>query len=382
MKRLVLMCVLFSLWTTAVPLTTAQNNSSSVAATQPIVQAILFYSPTCPHCHTVIDQHLPPLQEQYGEQLQILGVDVSKPVGQQLYQNAIAHFNLSSQRQGVPTLVVGETVLVGSVEIPQQFPQIIADGLLAGGIGWPEIPGLHESVPNLPPSASAVVAAPTAVGAAVGMPAEGVGVALGEIDTSSMTAEMAVASTPSGYALAWAIMAGMVGALLFVAWRLWQTRAAEGSWLTTAVAPLNTPFISMLVLAGLVVAAYLSYVEITHVAAVCGPVGECNIVQSSPYAQILGIPVAVLGLVNYLVVGALWAWQRARPQNRQTAVALLLLSLFGVFFSIYLTALELFVIHAVCLWCLTSAVVTTLIMLVVVDGLTKRPSPLAPELVG
>ncbi len=380
MKRLVLMCVLFSLWATAVPFAAAQSDSSNVA--QPIVQAVLFYSPTCPHCHTVIEQHLPPLQEKYGAQLQILGVDVSKQVGQQLYQNAITHFNLSSQRLGVPTLVVGETVLVGSVEIPQQFPQIIADGLAAGGIGWPEIPGLLEAVPNLPPSAGAAAAAPTVAG----VPAEateGVGVALNEIDTSTMaTAETAVTGTPSGYALAWAVMAGMVGALLFAAWRLWQTRAAEGSWLTTAVVPLNTPFIPVLVLAGLVVAAYLSYVEVTHVAAVCGPIGECNAVQSSPYAKIFGIPVAVLGLVNYLVMGVLWGWQRANPQNRQTAVALLLLSLFGVFFSIYLTALELFVIHAVCLWCLTSAVVTTLIMLVVIAGLTRRPSALTPELAG
>lgn len=380
MKRLWI-CVVLCAWATAVPFATAQSDVSSAA--QPIVQAILFYSPTCPHCHTVIEQHLPPLQEQYGEQLQILGVDVSKPVGQQLYQNAITYFNLPSQRRGVPTLVVGETVLVGSVEIPQQFPQIIADGLAAGGIGWPEIPGLHEAVPNLPPSAAPAAVAETAVAAPVATEATGnVGVALNQIDTSIMATETAVAATPSGYALAWVVMAGMVAALLFAAWRLQQTRAAEGSWLTTAVAPLDTPLIPILLLVGLVVAAYLSYVEVTHVAAVCGPVGDCNIVQSSPYARIFGIPVAVLGLVNYLVVGALWGWQRTNPQNRPTAVALLLLSLFGVCFSIYLTALELFVIHAVCMWCLTSAVVTTLIMLVVVSGLTKRPSALAPKLVG
>ncbi len=380
MKRLwtfVMLCA----WATAVPFAAAQNDVSSVA--QPIVQAVLFYSPTCPHCHTVIEQHLPPLQEQYGEQLQILGVDVSKPVGQQLYQNVITYFNLSSQRRGVPTLVVGETVLVGSVEIPQQFPQIIADGLVAGGIGWPEIPGLHEAVPNLPPSAAPATVTETAVAAPVATEATGgVGVALNQIDASTMATETAVAATPSGYALAWVVMAGMVWALLFAAWRLQQTRAAEGSWLKTAVVPLDTPLIPILLLVGLVVAAYLSYIEVRHVAAVCGPVGDCNIVQSSPYARILGIPVAVLGLVNYLVVGALWGWQRANPQNRQTAVALLLLSLFGVFFSIYLTALELFVIHAVCMWCLTSAVVTTLIMLVVVSGLTKRPSGLAPKLAG
>ncbi len=50
-----------------------------------------------------------------------------------------------------------------------------------------------------------------------------------------------------------------------------------------------------LALIGLGVALYLSYVELLQVEAVCGPVGECNIVQASPYAQFLGIPIAVLG---------------------------------------------------------------------------------------
>lgn len=349
---------------------------------QSVVQAVLFYSPTCPHCHTVIDQHLPPLQQQYGDRLQILGVDVSKPVGQQLYQNTIGHFNLSSQRQGVPALVVGDTVLVGSVEIPQMFPQIIADGLAAGGIGWPDIPALFEIVPDLPPSAAPGAALPAAEPPAAESAAEGVGVGLAEIDTATLAAEAAPLANPSGFALAWLVMGGMALALVYAFWRFQQARLAGASFWETAVAPLDTPFIPLLLLVGLVVAAYLSYVEVTHVEAVCGPVGECNLVQSSPYAQIFGIPIAVLGLVNYLAVGGLWLWQRANPLQKRPVVALLVLTIFGVFFSIYLTALELLVIHAICAWCLTSAVVTTLLMVVVVNGVTQRPSALASELVG
>lgn len=346
-----------------------------------IVQAILFYSPSCPHCHTVIDQHLPPLQEQYGDQLQILGVDVSKPLGQQLYQNTITKFNLPTPRQGVPALVVGDTVLVGSVEIPQLFPQIIADGLAAGGIGWPDIPSLLEMVPNLPPSAAPgaqPLPAPPAPETAV----ESITVPLAEIDTAAMLTEAAAPADPAGFALAWIVMAGMFASLIYAFWRFQRVREPGISFLEMAETPINGPSIPILVLIGLAVASYLSYVEITQVAAVCGPVGECNIVQSSPYAQILGIPVAVLGLVNYLAVGALWLWQKNAPQKKQIVAILLLLSVFGVFFSIYLTALELFVIHAVCAWCLTSAVVTTLIMVVVVNGVTKRPSALVTELVG
>ncbi len=131
--------------------------------------------------------------------------------------------------------------------------------------------------------------------------------------------------------------------------------------------------IPLLSLAGLGIATYLAYVEITHVEAVCGPVGECNIVQSSPYAQILGIPIAVLGMLNYLVVGVLWAGQ-SYPDDRLATLSvlgLLGLTLFGTLFSIYLMLLELFVIHAVCVWCLGSAVITTISMLLVIREIQR-----------
>ncbi len=91
----------------------------------PVVRAVLFYSPTCPHCHYVMTEVLPPLIEQYGDQLQIAAIDVSEPSGQALYQSTIEKFAITEERLGVPTLVVGTTVLVGSGEIPEQFPGII-----------------------------------------------------------------------------------------------------------------------------------------------------------------------------------------------------------------------------------------------------------------
>jgi uncharacterized membrane protein len=125
---------------------------------------------------------------------------------------------------------------------------------------------------------------------------------------------------------------------------------------------------------GLGVAAYLAYVETNQVKAVCGPIGECNIVQTSDYARILGIPVAVLGVLNYLVIGVLWAGQRlpARRWANLSALGLLGLTFFGVLFSIYLTCLELFVIHAICAWCLCSAVVTMLTMFLVAGSITGK----------
>jgi thiol-disulfide isomerase/thioredoxin len=108
----------------------------------PVVHAILFYSPSCPHCHQVMTEVLPPLEKQYGNQLQVLEVDTSTPEGSQLYQSAVAHFNVTQDRRGVPTLIVDSIVLVGSGEIPQYLPSLIERGLKQeGGVDWPAIPG-------------------------------------------------------------------------------------------------------------------------------------------------------------------------------------------------------------------------------------------------
>ena len=132
--------------------------------------------------------------------------------------------------------------------------------------------------------------------------------------------------------------------------------------------------VPLLALLGLGVAAYLAYVELTHVDAVCGPVGECNIVQSSPYAQLFGVPIAVWGLLNYLAILTLWAGQHflSGKTASWSSFGLVLLTVFGTMFSIYLTLLELFAIEAICLWCLSSAVITTLIMILVTKNIGEE----------
>jgi uncharacterized membrane protein len=344
---------------------------------EPVVQAILFYSPTCPHCHQVINELLVPMQTEYGERLQILGVDTTNPAGQQLYKNAIEHFAIPQNRLGVPTLIVGETILVGSGEIPDQFPNIVEAGLAGGGIGWPDIPDLTLIVPDLPPSADPAAANAVeeeAIALAAGDGAESVAVNLQQasdtIETGTEAAapsSLATAPDPA-FALAWIVLIGMVAALLYAAWRLLASRPPQTANPGPAIGPVDNWLVPLLALTGLAVALYLAYVETTGVTAVCGPVGECNVVQSSPYARLAGIPVAVLGVLSYLAIIALWAAQR-RLYGRRALLArqaLLLLTLFGVLFSIYLTLLELFAIGAICAWCLSSALLTTLILLLVV----------------
>jgi uncharacterized membrane protein len=128
----------------------------------------------------------------------------------------------------------------------------------------------------------------------------------------------------------------------------------------------------VLALAGLGVASYLAHVEVNQIEAVCGPVGDCNTVQSSPYARLFGVfPIGVLGVVGFVVILLAWGVRRlaSGPPALHASVALLALTGFGTAFSIYLTFLEPFVIGATCLWCLSSAVImTTLYVLALRPG--------------
>ena len=284
----------------------------------------------------------------YGDRLQIVGTDASQPVGQQLYQAVVKRHQIPPERQGVPTLVVGDVVLVGGSEIPERFPALVEEGLAAGGIGWPDIPGLAQ--------------------------------AIYEVQDEELPSDEIEAPPPDpvGFALAGAVLAGMLAALGYAAWRI---RTARQHLLRAPLTYAKTWAIPLLSLVGLGIATYLAYVEITHVEAICGPIGECNFVQSSPYARILGIPVAVLGMLHYLVIGVLWVGQRYQAGRwaNLTMLGLLGLTIFGTLFSVYLTYLEIFVVRAVCTWCLGSAVTTTILMLLVVVPLTGNPSLMVKE---
>ncbi len=165
-----------------------------------------------------------------------------------------------------------------------------------------------------------------------------------------------------GFGLAWAVMALLVLALLYalaaaVLAALGREVPALPDWAKRLI-----PVLSII---GLGVALYLTYVETTNTQAVCGPVGDCNEVQASPFAKLFGVlPVGLLGALGY--VGILGAWGVNRLGRgtlaRPAPLALFGMALFGVLFSIYLTYLELYIIKAVCIWCLTSATIMALML--------------------
>jgi len=124
-------------------------------------------------------------------------------------------------------------------------------------------------------------------------------------------------------------------------------------------------------LIGLGIATYLTVVHYAGGSPVCAIAHGCETVQKSRYAEFEGVPVAVLGLLGYLGILAslLWDTETSRTITAVIAIA-------GLVFSGYLTYLELFTIHAICIWCVGSAIcMLTLTGLSVTRLLRSPPEP-------
>lgn len=111
---------------------------------------------------------------------------------------------------------------------------------------------------------------------------------------------------------------------------------------------------------GLAVSLYLLSVHWGWWQAACFGVGECEVVNTSRYSELLGVPVALLGAGMYIAIWlSAWCirndWQAASAARVQFFVAVT-----GIAFSAYLTAIELFVLHAICPWCVISALLISL----------------------
>ena len=122
---------------------------------------------------------------------------------------------------------------------------------------------------------------------------------------------------------------------------------------------------ALLSLLGVFVALYLYLFKIGKIGSlVCGT-GGCETVQLSRYSRFLGVEVSLIGLIGYvgLLAFALWALRPGLAGVRWPATVLSVLSGLGVAFAVYLTGLELFVIHAICRWCVGSAAIITAIFI-------------------
>jgi len=315
-------------------------------AEEPVVYAVLFYSNGCPYCEEVLTGILPEVQSKYQSQLSIMVVELasSKDVDN-LYTLATV-FGLSKEQVAVPFMVIDQTVLVGRDEINSKLRGIIDQYLSAGGIDYPDIPLLTSMLAQ--------------------------GVQFSSIESTQQLLSEPVASSNSlGLIIARVILVLMVIGLVFsivMILRAFQGRSLRDlkDWTDIVV-----PILSII---GLGASIYLTYVEITHTRALCGPVGDCNAVQSSPYAKLFGIlPIGIVGALGYIAILGMWLWQKFRlgVKDKTAGSIMFGMALFGTLFSIYLTYLEIFVIHAVCIWCLSSAVIIIALMLLNLPSITQ-----------
>lgn len=334
-RKILLAILLLALFATPAQAQTAEA---------PIVHAVMFWMSGCKHCEQTISLTLPPIREQYGAQLDLQLIQIYSIEHIDALYALGESYGIPKHLVGVPFLVIGDQPLVGYDQVRLKLPGLIDEHLAAGGVDLPERPELQALLDLTTTPADSPTLAP------------------GPMDFPEAANQE---TKDDGFLLAIIVLAGMAIALLYAIAQLLfvmfsgKIPAAPPAWLMDWVIPAMS-------LIGLLVAGYLSYIEITLSQAFCGPVGNCNAVQASSYARIFGIlPVGVLGGVGYLAI--LLAWWANRQHwgliSTYAPLALFSMALFGTIFSTYLTYLEPFVIKAVCIWCVTSAILITLIML-------------------
>lgn len=112
----------------------------------------------------------------------------------------------------------------------------------------------------------------------------------------------------------------------------------------------------LLVLVGLVVAGYLSYLKLAAAPAVCLATGpfDCNVVLNSQYSELAGLPIAYLGLAVYIAIGSIQLLERRVAFLRQWGLLLIFgIALFAWLFSMWLVYVQVALLQALCPWCLT-----------------------------
>jgi uncharacterized membrane protein len=125
----------------------------------------------------------------------------------------------------------------------------------------------------------------------------------------------------------------------------------------------------VLAIVGLAIAGYLTYVHYAGIKSICEIAHGCEKVQSSEWSKLVGVPVALLGLVGYVgILASLFV------RGEVGLIAAAAQSLIGFGFSAYLTYRELFTIDAICIWCVGSAIVLTGLALVTTVRLVRAES--------
>jgi uncharacterized membrane protein len=130
-----------------------------------------------------------------------------------------------------------------------------------------------------------------------------------------------------------------------------------------------------LAILGVIVSAYMTVYKFTENPNMCLGNGGCSIVNSSRYAVIYGIPVALFGIGGYMAILLLLGMERRNMFLTDNGTLMVFgLALVGFLFTLYLIYVELALIHALCPFCVTSQVTMTILFILSVVRLARQPS--------
>jgi len=112
---------------------------------EPVVYGVLLYSNTCPHCHAFITEDWPIMRQEFGDQFQLLFINVNSDAGHQLGGAVYDYYGVPEGERYVPMMMIGDQVFVGGYDIPTLGSEAVRQGLASGGIPLPAVPGLQEA---------------------------------------------------------------------------------------------------------------------------------------------------------------------------------------------------------------------------------------------
>jgi len=109
------------------------------------VHGLYFYSVNCEHCMVVLNDLLLPMQNELGTKLHIRLIEIDYAENYELLIRAEDHFSIKPEERAIPTLIIDDQVLIGEDAIQKNLRGIVEQGILSGGIAWPDIPGFDPA---------------------------------------------------------------------------------------------------------------------------------------------------------------------------------------------------------------------------------------------
>ncbi|WP_169309431.1 vitamin K epoxide reductase family protein [Thermodesulfobium narugense] len=239
-----------------------------------------------------------------------------------------AEYGVKRSDVGIPFMIVGKKVLIGTDEIKKNLPDLIQDGINHGGIPFPERV-LHSEFAK-------------------------------DIDIKTIKSENFVGESFAIFTV--------ISLLIFASYSLLSLKFTTLTKYLSFIRVFRNYLIFLLIFVGFLISIYLLHLETTSSSGVCIIFSGCNIVQKSSFSRIFGIiPVALLEIFVFFVLFALWIYSCKLKRDKifffNSRMILFWINFVAVVVAISLTVLEIFVIKSACIYCLISSIILGLLLI-------------------